>query len=156
MTTTRHATAAPHIRTLRQSECLALIRRHNVGRMAFTFHDRVDIAPIHYAYSDGWLFARTSQGTKMTTIAHVPWVAFEVDEVQDVFDWKSVVAHGTIYTMAPDAGHAEAHLWEKGIEALKAVVPETGSPDDPVPGRSLVFGIHIDRMTGRASRPSSG
>ena len=154
MTTTHRAPAAPRIRAMRQSECLSMIRRHNVGRLAFTFHDRVDIEPIHYVYSDGWLFARTSHGAKMQTIAHVPWVALEVDDVHDVFEWKSVVVHGTIYTMERDAGPTEAELWAKGIEALKRVVPETGSGKDPVPWRSLVFGIHIDRMTGRVSRPA--
>ena len=131
-----------------------MLRRHHVGRLAFTFHDRVDITPIHFAYLDGWLFARTSQGAKMETIAHVPWVAFEIDEVHDVFHWKSVVVHGTIYTMEPDASRTEGRLWAKGIEALKSVVPETGSANDPVPWRSLVFGIHVDRMTGRASKPA--
>lgn len=154
MTSNRRAPSAPRIRSLRQSECLAIIRRRNVGRLAFSFHDRVDIVPIHYAYSGGWLFARTSHGAKMTTIAHAPWVAFEVDEVHDVFNWKSVVVHGTIYTVERDAGRPEARLWAAGIEALRAVVPETGTADDPVPERSLVFGIHIDRMTGRAARPA--
>lgn len=156
MTAARHVPGAPRIRAMRQSECLSMLRRHNVGRLAFSFHDRVDIAPIHYVYSEGWLFARTAHGAKMTTVAHVPWVAIEVDDVHGVFEWKSVVVHGTIYTMQRDAGPTEARLWRNAISALRRVVPETGTADDPVPWRSLVFGIHIDRMTGRAARPASG
>ena len=56
--------------------------RAHVGRLAFTFHDRVDIEPISHVYSEGWVYARTSPGTKLTTVKHHPWVAFEVDEVQ--------------------------------------------------------------------------
>ena len=71
---------------MRAADCLALLERHTVGRMAYSHRNRVDIAPIHYVYSDGWVFARTSGGAKMTTLRHVPWVAFEVDEIDGVFD----------------------------------------------------------------------
>jgi hypothetical protein len=55
-----------------------------------------------------------------------------------------------VYTMAPDGGPNEVRLWNKGIELLKRIVPETGSERDPVPFRTLVFGIHIDTITGRS------
>jgi nitroimidazol reductase NimA-like FMN-containing flavoprotein (pyridoxamine 5'-phosphate oxidase superfamily) len=142
---------APAIRTLRPSACLALLKRHAVGRMAFSFRDRVDITPIHYVFADDWLFARTSDGAKMTTIRHSPWVAFEVDEVGGIFDWRSVVVRGTVYKMEPDAGRAEVALWKRGVAQLRRLIPETATSADPVPFRSVVFGIHIDSMTGRSS-----
>jgi nitroimidazol reductase NimA-like FMN-containing flavoprotein (pyridoxamine 5'-phosphate oxidase superfamily) len=144
---------APHIVPMRTQSCIAMLEAHSVGRMAYTFRDRVNITPIHYVYHDGWLFARTSLGEKMTTVRHVPWVAFEVDETHGVFQWKSVVVHGTAYTMERDGGPTEAQLWSTGIELLKRIVPDTGTERDPVPYRSLVFGIHVDRISGRACSP---
>ena len=146
----------PNIRKMSAASCLALLRRETVGRMAFSFHDRVDITPIHYVYANKWLFARTSHGAKMTTIAHVPWVALEVDEVQSVFEWKSVVVHGTVYLAERDAGPVEAQRWRKGIELLKRIVPGTGTTHDPVAFRSLVFGIHVDSLSGRISSLTGG
>ena len=143
-------TRPPRIVTMRSADCLALLERHTVGRMAYTFHNRVDITPIHYVYSDGWLFARTSDGGKMTTLRHAPWVAFEVDEVDGVFDWRSVVVHGTAYRMARDGAPAEGKLWSKGMTLLKRIVPETGTAGDPVPFRTVVFGIHVDSISGRS------
>lgn len=145
------ALSPPHIRELTQKECIALLRRHVVGRMAHSFHDRVDITPIHYVYADGWLFARTSHGAKMLTLRHSPWVAFEVDEIEGVFNWRSVVVHGTAYTMEHEAGATESRLWQKGMALLQRVVPGTGTEDDPVPFRTIVFGIHVDSMTGRSA-----
>jgi hypothetical protein len=37
------------------------------------------------------------------------------------------------------------------MELLKRIVPETGTPDDPVPFRTVVFGIHVDTISGRSS-----
>lgn len=151
-----HALATPHIREMSAASCLSLLRRQTVGRLAFSFQDRVDIAPIHYVYSEGWLFARTAHGAKMTTIRHVPWVAFEVDEIEGVFDWKSVVVHGTVYTVERDAGPSEARLWRTGITRLERIVPGTGTDDDPVPFRTVVFGIHVDSLSGRISSTVGG
>ena len=54
--------AAPTFRELSARESTALLRRNHVGRMAFAFHNRVDIVPIHYVYSGGWVYGRTSLG----------------------------------------------------------------------------------------------
>lgn len=142
----------PVFRDLPESACIALLRRNAVGRVAFCFHDRVNIEPIHYVYADGWLFARTSRGEKMQTIEHMPWVAFEVDEIEDIFTWKSVVVQGTIYRMEQDGGPIETSLRERGIKLLQRIVPETGTGKDPVAFRTLVFGIHVNSLTGRACR----
>ena len=144
-------TSVPRITTMSVEECNALLHRRHVGRMAFCLHDRVDIAPIHYVHSDGWLFARTSHGAKMDVLAHSPWVAFEVDEIDGVFDWRSVVVHGTAYPMEREGSPRDAEHWARGIELLREIVPETGTADDPVPYRSLVFGIFVHSVTGRAS-----
>ena len=147
----RAGTRPPRITTLSDAECQALLTRHSVGRMAHTFHDRVDITPIHYIYADPWLFARTSHGAKTTILAHSRWVAFEVDEIEGVFDWRSVVVHGAAYPMPRDGTPLDVEHWSRGIELLRRIVPATGTDDDPVPYRDLVFGIHVDSMTGRAS-----
>jgi len=145
------ARRAPRISEMSDDACRALLQRHHVGRMAYSFHDRVDIAPIHYVLSEGWLFARTSHGHKMDVLAHAPWVAFEVDEFDDVFDWRSVVVHGTVHLMEREGSPIDAGHWSRGIALLRGIVPETGTEDDPVAFRALVFGIFIHTMTGRVS-----
>ena len=142
---------APRITEMKAEACDAMLKRHHVGRMAYCLHDRVDIAPIHYVYSDGWLFARTSHGHKMDALAHAPWDAFEVDEIDDTFDWRSVVVHGTVHVMERQGSPLDAEHWTRGIELLREIVPETGTENDPVPFRELVFGIYVQTVTGRAS-----
>jgi len=91
--------SAPHsviIDELDRDEIVALLSRNHVGRIAFSMHDRVDIQPIHYVYSDGWLYGRTSHGAKFATLMKNRWVAFEVDEVTTLFDWTSAVVHGAV------------------------------------------------------------
>ena len=144
---------APAFRELARAECDALLRRQTVARLAYAFHDRVSIEPIHYAYEDGWLVGRTAAGSKLATIAHNPWIALEVDEVRDTFDWESVVVHGTFYRLRPEGTAAERESWARALPLLRRVVPEALGPDDPVPFRDVLFHVHVDEVTGRAARP---
>ncbi|MEO7085648.1 MAG: pyridoxamine 5'-phosphate oxidase family protein [Gemmatimonadaceae bacterium] len=142
----------PAFSDLTRDESLELLRRHHTGRLAFAFHDRVDIEPISYVYSDGWLYARTSSGTKLETVQHHPWVAFEVDEVHGRFDWQSVVVRGAIYFLDTSAGEREAY--HHAVDILRTVDPTAFTEEDAVPHRTRVFRIHADELTGR--RASAG
>jgi len=129
-----------------------MLARHHVGRIAYTFHDRVDVEPISYVYADGALVFRTAPGSKLETLMHHPWVALEIDEVEGVFDWRSVVVHGTSYILQETGAEAERRAYRAAVTSLRRLVPGTLDEGDPVPFRSVVLKLHIDRMTGRAAR----
>jgi nitroimidazol reductase NimA-like FMN-containing flavoprotein (pyridoxamine 5'-phosphate oxidase superfamily) len=144
---------APTFRELPDEEARALLARNNVGRLAFSFHDRVDIEPINYAFDGDWLFMRTSAGTKLTTIAHHPWVAFEVDEVRGQFDWQSVVVRGAMHRLDAEGSPAQRATHARAVEQLRTVVPSTLRAGDPVPFRDVLLGLHLDEITGRGATP---
>ena len=139
----------PRIRSLSRAEIDAILARNHVGRVAYSLHDRVDIEPIHYVYGEGVLYGRTSAGSKLTTLKHRPWVAFEVDETEDLFDWRSVVVHGAMYGVEDGEDAAEHRTYARTLERVRSLVPEALLDDDPVPQRSVLFRIHVDKATGR-------
>ena len=146
----------PSIHTLNRAECEAILERNHVGRLAFSLHDRVDIEPLHYVFDNGWLVGRTSYGAKLATLRHRPWVAFEVDETEGFFDWRSVVVHGVFDIVTADGPSREAEAWEHAIDRLRELVPAAAAPGDPVPFRTVVFRITIDEVTGRESSTAAG
>jgi uncharacterized protein len=143
---------APSFRDLTQAECEAMLARHHVGRLAYTFQDRVDVEPIGYVYADHALVFRTAPGSKLEKMAHHPWVALEIDEVEGVFDWRSVVVHGTAYILHETGNEAELRAYLAAVKSLRHLVPETFDEGDPVPFRSVLVKLHVDHMTGRAAR----
>ena len=127
---------------LETAECEALLARHHLGRIAFSFKDRVDIQPINYVFEGGWLSCRTEQGTKLETLHHSPWVAFEVDEAEGPYDWQSVVIRGTVYLMpegSPD--HAAS------VASIQRVAPQAFTDADrgakPASGSQRTAGMVI-------------
>ncbi len=140
--------AKPVIRELRGDEAQALLSRNQVGRIAFSQHDRVDIEPIHYVYEAPWIFGRTSAGTKLLTLSHNSWCAFETDEVHGMFDWESVVVKGPF---SPRNSPFATWDYDHAVAALRRLLPGTLTDDDPTPNRDVVFGIHASEISGRCA-----
>lgn len=141
--------ATPSFRALDAAECEALLGAHHVGRLAFSFRDRVDIEPMHYVYSEGWIYGRTSPGTKLRALTYNRLVAFEVDEVDALFSWRSVVVKGTLFVLAPEDDGPMSSVWEQAVSLLQRIVPAAFTADDPTPERMIVFRIQADLVTGR-------
>jgi hypothetical protein len=139
-------------RDLSRAEIEEMLLRNRVGRVAFSFHDRVDIQPIHYVYERGWLYGRTSEGEKLATVKHNQWVAFEVDEVTDTFDWRSIVIHGSFWIIHPRGSPRAEELWSKAAELVTRIVPDALTASDPVGFRQTLFRIAISDVRGREAK----
>jgi nitroimidazol reductase NimA-like FMN-containing flavoprotein (pyridoxamine 5'-phosphate oxidase superfamily) len=142
-------TNKPVFATLTDEESWAVLSRNHLGRLAFMNASRVDIEPVSYVAADSWLFMRSAGGAKLDALAHSPYVAFEVDEVKNPFDWRSVVARGTIYLMSDDGRHVDHATVERAVEALRSFQPNALGDEDPTPFRRTVYGLHVDLVTGR-------
>ena len=140
------------IRELSREETEAIIQRNRVGRLAFSFHDRVDIQPIHYIYEQGWLYGRTSEGEKISALKHNQWIAFEIDEIADVFDWRSVVIHGSFWIIHPRGSSGAEELWTKAAELVAKIVPGALTDTDPVAFRHTLFRIAVGDVRGREAK----
>jgi nitroimidazol reductase NimA-like FMN-containing flavoprotein (pyridoxamine 5'-phosphate oxidase superfamily) len=149
-TPARKPPVVPVFRDLTDQECEALLSAGSVGRIAFSYRDTVDIRPIHYVKSDGWLFGRTSDGDKLVTIRHNQWVAFEVDEISGPLDWQSVVVRGTFYELRNDGSIHDKQLYERALKAIRRKSRSALTTRDPLAFRTVLFGVSIDAMTGRS------
>jgi uncharacterized protein len=143
------------IRKLTPPEIEAMLQRHRVGRIAFTDGRRVDIEPIGYVYDDGAIFGRAAPGTRMTALRGRPWVAFEVDEIRSPFDWQSVVVKGSVYVVEPGDAMPMREHYEKALQAIRSVMPDALTANDPMPTRTILFRLHIDELEGRAASATS-
>ena len=145
----------PQIRQMEREEIHALLARNHVGRVAYARGTQIDIEPLHYVYSGGWLYGRTSRGAKIETTGDSWWpVAFEVDEIVGLFEWRSVVVHGGFYTLDPERSAWEREEWGRALEILRTLIPETLTELDPTPHRSVLFRIAVQEVSGRFARPS--
>lgn len=142
------------IRPLSPEECRALLASHHVGRLAYAYKQRVDIEPLHYVADGDWLYMRTAPGTKVSMLDRQPWVALEVDEVNGLFDWRSVVVHGSVQRIDPADGPDGHARWQHAVETFRRIVPESFGPSDPTPQRHVMLRVHVSHVEGRAASSS--
>jgi uncharacterized protein len=144
------APSEPRFRALERAEIEEILARNHVGRIAFARENQIEILPVHYVYADQWLYGRTSPGGKLHEVAENWWpVAFEVDEIEGMFDWRSVVVKGGLYTMSSEGAAWEREAWMTGVGLLRKLIPDALREDDPVPMRTTLFRIAVQDVTGR-------
>lgn len=148
-------TMGVEVRSLDRREAELLLSKHHTGRMAFAFHDRITIELVNYAYADGWIYARIEHGPALSTLQHHQWVAFEVDELETVYDWRAVTVHGSVQFLSDDRSSPDWRSFNKAAELIRAQVPSILTADDPLPDRNQIYRIHIDELLGRESRSSA-
>jgi nitroimidazol reductase NimA-like FMN-containing flavoprotein (pyridoxamine 5'-phosphate oxidase superfamily) len=139
------------MRALDRHEAESLLAKHHTGHMAFAFHDRITIQLVNYVYADGWLYSRLEPGATMTTLLHQQWVAFQVDEVEDVYDWRAVTVHGSVQFLDNDRSSPAWRDFNHAAELIRRQVPSVLTAHDPLPERVQLYRIHVDELIGRAS-----
>lgn len=149
-----NTTARPRFQELERAECEAILARNHVGRLAYARGNQIDIEPVHYVYSQGWIYGRTSAGKKLEMTGRSWWpVAFEVDEVENLLRWRSVVVHGGLYTIPSRGSDWEVDAWKRGVELLQTLIPETFTERDPVAFRNIMFRVAVQEIRGRSAMP---
>lgn len=133
----------------------ALLARHHVGRMAYSVHDRVSIQLLAYIYSDDWIYARMEAGPELIAVLHNKWVAFEADEVDGLYDWRTVTVHGVVQFLRDGHTAKESEEFAAAVKLIQSVVPSVLTPADPMPSRVQLFRIHVDSIAGTDSRSNA-
>lgn len=141
---------SPQVRTLERSEIDSILARNCVGRLAFSWSGRVDIRPIHYVFSEGRIYGRTSYGEKFVTMrTALPGpVALEVDEIESRWRWRSVIVRADFHVLTPDGSGREE--WTRAMRLLRGLERQAFTISDPFPARNLIFRIDTGDVTGRA------
>lgn len=105
------------VRTLDADECWRLLAASQLGRLAMTVVDGVDIFPINYLAHGRELFFRSAPGSKLIDLTREPSIAFEIDGEHAHHVW-SVVIHGTAHRLGSDQ-----EIEDSGIQSLKTWHP---------------------------------
>jgi uncharacterized protein len=133
----------------------ALLRKQIVGRVGFISDNRVHIVPISYAYDGNNIFAHTYEGEKINAMRSNPEVCFEIDDLRDMANWKSVITYGTFEEITePHARQAALTLLlARPLPVVSSVTTHLGKnwpfADEIENIDGIVFRIELLRRTGK-------
>lgn len=139
----------PRMRTLTRRQVEFVLARNSVARVAFQHDGRVELMPVHYVYMNGAIVGRISLGSKYLNWLVVREVVLEVEEVQGLFDWRSVVLRGPVTLLRARGTDAERDAFNQAVSAIRTLIPGAFTEADPAPDRRFVFRIDPTEITGR-------
>jgi nitroimidazol reductase NimA-like FMN-containing flavoprotein (pyridoxamine 5'-phosphate oxidase superfamily) len=103
-----------------------VLRQGAVGRIGCHAGGRTYVVPITYAYDGECVYGHSAEGQKIRMMRANPAVCFEVDQMEDLANWRSVIAQGTFEELR--GAEAEAALHKLTRRLLPLVASETSFP----------------------------
>ena len=130
-----------------------LLHREAVGRIGAHAFGRTYVVPITYAYDGVAVYGHSREGLKLRAMRSNPAVCFEVDCVDSLASWRSVIALGTFSELEAKEAEVAMELLRRRLAPL--VASRTSLPDSRLhlSGRPWsVFRILLGERSGRFER----
>ena len=170
------------VQEMTKSECLRLLARSRLARLACARENQPYVVPIYFVYDEPYLYSFTTLGQKVEWMRSNPLVCVELDEVEGCDHWTSIVIFGQ-YEELRDVAEGEQEQPHTREPKGRTVRPtgttspkrlhayillqqhaewwEPGcacctnrTPEQPfIP---VFYRIRIDSITGRRATPGSG
>lgn len=131
-------------------EMAALLRRGAFGHLGVARDGHPYVVPMNYAYDSRDLYFFTTEGTKTEFIAANREVCFQVEEVADPFNWRSVMVTGRAERVT-DPGEIEPamQLITSRHPQLAPALGRTRIGAWKRPGRVAVYRVRPEAVYGR-------
>ena len=126
-----------------------------VGRIGCHDAGRPYVVPITYVYDGAAVYGHSIEGQKLLMMRANPFVCFEVEQIDDLANWRSVIAYGPFTELT---GEDEQHALELLVNRLAPLMPgATAHPGDRAgdegrhgAGRApVLYRITLSEKTGR-------
>jgi nitroimidazol reductase NimA-like FMN-containing flavoprotein (pyridoxamine 5'-phosphate oxidase superfamily) len=130
-----------------------VLRSELVGRIGCHAEGRTYVVPVFYAYDGKYVYGHSSEGMKIRMLRANPQVCFEVDHVESLIDWQSVIAWGRFEELQGEQANQAERLI---VQRMKPHLPDTigqpgqsGGAGADAGERAVVFRIALAERTGR-------
>ena len=127
-----------------------LLRTEVIARIGcIDDEDRVYVVPVSYAYDGTYLWGHGMDGAKLRAMRAHPDVCVEVEHVDDLSNWRSVIAWGRFEECRGADREAGMALLVDRIMPLLRFPPHQPPPDPSGPKQGTVYRIKLASKSGR-------
>lgn len=144
------------IAALNKSQIDYLLYSQVIGRIGCSLNNKVYVVPITYAFDGENIYCHTIEGKKVTCMRANPNVCFEVEHIENLAHWQSVILWGKYEELSGEEREEGLQHLVSRIQPL--MTSETSRPrhgldrhsQDPKPIRNtIVFRIKVEEATGK-------
>ena len=134
---------------LNPAEIEDVLRSEVIGRIGCISDGRPYVVPVCYVYDGDSIYGHTVEGMKWAAMRANPDVCFEVEHVDDLTHWRSVVAWGRFEQLAGDAAVRGMRLLIDRLAPLLGIDRGDAPPEHTGQLHATVYRILLGEKTGR-------
>src|SRR5690242_1996077 len=75
----------------------------SLGRIGCYANQKIYVVPVTYVFYDGYIYAHSKEGLKVKMMRENPNVCFQVDAVENMTNWRSVIVWGQYEELKNDS-----------------------------------------------------
>ncbi len=144
--------------TLSEDQINQVLISEAVGRIGCYSEGQIYVVPISYVYDGKCIYGHSTEGLKLRMMRANPTVCFEVDHINTMANWQSVIAWGTFEELTGDAAQQGMQLLLDRFQSLakSEVGPAPSFPQGTsshridIAGRAaVIYCIRLTKKTGR-------
>jgi len=135
-----------------------VLRENIVGRIGCADGGKIMVVPVNYVFDGKCIIGHSLPGTKISMMRRNPRVCFEVDEIKNPDQWKSVMVWGEYQELNDerDRYYAMKQFVDRMIhlKISESAIPPEGEAHRVYPGangnvRPVIYRIVITGKSGR-------
>ncbi|HEX6891750.1 MAG TPA: pyridoxamine 5'-phosphate oxidase family protein [Chryseolinea sp.] len=140
---------------LTKSQCERILLGSIIGRIGCHTAGKTYVVPLTYVFDNGYIYAHSREGLKVKMMRKNAKVCFQVDQIDNMTSWRSVIVWGEFEELKTGADQDKARkILTNGLEAFhlsESVKPDIGTLEiNPHKEKKPVFyRISVDEMSGR-------
>jgi nitroimidazol reductase NimA-like FMN-containing flavoprotein (pyridoxamine 5'-phosphate oxidase superfamily) len=142
---------------LNETQIEQILTKEIIGRIGCHADGVTYIVPISYAYDGKCVYAHSYEGFKIDLMRKNPNVCFEVDTMENMANWKSVIAWG-VFKELTEASERKAGIEKLLARKISGATSKTvqlspqwpfSSTEDIDKMKGIILCISLDKKTGR-------
>ncbi|WGD34746.1 pyridoxamine 5'-phosphate oxidase family protein [Olleya sp. YS] len=145
-------------KNLEEKEIKYILENNYIGHMGYVYQNRPFVVPITFFYDQDIkaIICYSADGHKMHALRIKPDVCLQINTIDNVTNWKSVLVHGVFEQKFGSDAKSYLHKFSLGVKDIilgkehkkASFIDEFSSKkhDDNIPA---VFLIHIEEITGK-------
>ena len=141
--------------SLTKPQCERILLSGMIGRLGCYSSGKVYVVPITYVFEDGYIYAHSREGLKTKMMRKNPKVCFQVDQIDTMSNWRSVMLWGKFEELSRAADQEKAtKILLNRLQPYQ--ISESVKPPESVPDalprkekKPVFYRIHVDEISGR-------
>ncbi|MGB3851975.1 MAG: pyridoxamine 5'-phosphate oxidase family protein [Tunicatimonas sp.] len=142
--------------SLTEQQMRTLLTSQVIGRLGGSIKGLPYVIPISYAYEHPYTYSHTREGTKVAMMRQNKQVCLQVDQIDNLANWRSVMAWGTYEELSEQEAEEGLQIIKNRLSPLTTSVYSRSLLDTPAgelsratEAREVIFRIKLDMKSGR-------